>query len=96
MKAVRNMGVAPEPANAVKRYIALQDFKKSTYLSQTSRGQRLSQRNVPRDSRHSILRKIGRERRGFKSFPAFVRLGSVRTVFAWDLKNVDGEVRTRT
>jgi hypothetical protein len=57
--AVRDVDVAPELANAIKRYIAGQHFKKSTYPFQTSRGEPLSQRNVLRDSLHSILRKMG-------------------------------------
>ena len=36
VNAVREIDVAPELANAVKRYIASQDFTKSPYLFQTS------------------------------------------------------------
>jgi len=70
VNAVRDLDVAPELANAVKRYIARQDFKKSTYLFQTSRGEPLSQRNVLRDSLHLILKKMGREKAASISFAA--------------------------
>jgi len=60
--------VAAELANAVKRYIAGQGSKKSTYLFQTSRGMPLSQRNVLHDGLHPILKRMGREKRGFHIF----------------------------
>jgi len=63
--------VTPELANSVKRYIAGQDFKKSTYLFQTSRGMPQSRWNVLRDRLHPILKRMGRERCGFHIFRRF-------------------------
>jgi integrase len=71
VNTVRDIDVAPELANAIKRYIAGQDFKKSTYLFQTSRGEPLSQRNVLGDSLHPILKNMGREKCGFHVFRRF-------------------------
>jgi len=69
--AVRDIDVAPALANALKRYIVSQDFRKSTFLFQTSSGKPLPQRNVLRDSLHPILEKLGKEKCGFHIFRRF-------------------------
>ena len=86
--AVRDIDVAPELANAVKRYIAGQDFKKSTYLFQTSRGEPLSQRNVLRDSLHLLLKKMGREKCGFHIFRRFRASWLRKKRVPWDLEKM--------
>src|SRR5207244_12234498 len=88
MNAVRDIDVAPELANAVKRYIAAQDFKKSTYLFQTSRGEPLSQRNVLRNSLHPILKKMGREKCGFHAFRRFRASWLRKNRVPWDLEKM--------
>jgi integrase len=86
VNAVRDIDVASELANAIKRYIAGQHFKKSTYLFQTSRGETLSQRNVLRDSLHPILRKMGREKCGFHIFRRFRASWLRKNRVPWDLE----------
>jgi len=76
--------VAPELANAVKRYIAGQDFK---YLFQT-RGKPLSHRNVLRDSLHPILKKMGREKFGFHIFRRFRASWLRKNRVPWDLEKM--------
>ena len=88
VNAVRDIDVAPELANAVKRYIAGQDFKKSTYLFQTARGKPLSQRNVLRDSLHLILKKMGREKCGFHIFRRFRASWIRKNRVPWDLEKM--------
>jgi DNA-binding transcriptional regulator YdaS (Cro superfamily) len=93
----QSIDMAAELANAVKRYIAGQGSKKSTYLFQTSRGMPLSQRNVLHDSLHPILKRMGREKRGFHIFrryrASWLRKGRV----PWDLEKMwMGHAHTRT
>jgi integrase len=88
VNAVRDVDVAPELANAVKRFIAGQDFKKSNYLFQTSRGEPLSQGNVLRDSLHPILKKMGREKCGFHIFRRFRASWLRRNRVPWDLEKM--------
>lgn len=78
--------MAPELANAVKRYIAGQDFKESTYLFQTPRGELLSQRNVLRDTLRPILKRTGREKFGFHIFRRFRASWLRKNRVRWDLK----------
>jgi Phage integrase family len=85
---VREIDVAPELANAVKRYSAGQGFKKSTYLFRTSRGEPLSQRNVLRDSLHPILKKIGKEKCGFHIFRRFRASWLRKNRVSWDLEKM--------
>ena len=88
VNAVRDIDVARELANAVKRYIAGQGFKKSTYLFQTSRGEPLSQRNVLRNSLHPILKKMGREKCGFHAFRRFRASWLRKNRVPWDLEKM--------
>jgi integrase len=88
VNAVRDIDVAPELANAIKRYIAGQDFKKSNYLFQTSRGESLSQRNILRDSLHPILKKMGREKCGFHAFRRFRASWLRKNRVPWDLEKM--------
>lgn len=84
--AVRDIDVAPELAEAVKRYIATRDLSKSTYLFQTSRGKPLSHRNILRDSLHPLLKKIGREKCGFHIFRRFRSSWIRKNRVPWDLE----------
>lgn len=88
LNAVRDIDVAPKLANAVKRYIADQNFKKSTYLFQTSSGEPLSQRNVLRDSLHPILKKMGRDKCGFHIFRRFRASWLRKNRVPWDLEKL--------
>jgi hypothetical protein len=95
--------VAPELANAVKRYIAGQGLKKSTYLFQASRGLPVSRRNVLHDSLHPILKRMGREKCGLVgngllgSSPAvltslyYVKLNNWRCKYIQLLMGLSGE-----
>jgi hypothetical protein len=87
--------VAPELANAVKRYIAGQGLKKSTYLFQASRGMPLSRRNVLHDSLHPILKRMGTENAVSTSSAATVRLGSVRIVCRGIWRKCGWDTRTQ-
>jgi integrase len=87
VNAVRDIDVAPELANAVKRYIASQDFNRSTYLFQT-RGKPLSHRNVLRDSLYPILKKIGRQKCGFHIFRRFRASWLRKNRVPWDLEKI--------
>ena len=84
--AVRDIDVAPALANALKRYIASQDFRKSTFLFQTSSGKPLPQRNVLRDSLHPILEKLGKEKCGFHIFRRFRAHWIRKNRVPWDLE----------
>jgi integrase len=84
--AVRDIDVAPELAEAVKRYIAGRDFIKSTYLFRTSRGNPLSHRNILRDSLHPLLKKSGREKCGFHIFRRFRASWIHKNRVPWDLE----------
>ncbi len=92
-KSVRH-GVEQDPktVNAVRdidvAHIAGQDFKKSTYLFQTSRGEPLSQRNVLRNSLHPILKKMGREKCGFHAFRRFRASWLRKNRVPWDLEKM--------
>jgi integrase len=86
--AVRDIDVAPELANAVKRYIESRGFNKSTYLFQTSRGEPLSQRNVLRDSLHPILKRMGKEKCGFHVFRRFRASWLRKNRVPWDLEKM--------
>lgn len=88
VNAVRDIDVAPELANAVKRYIAGQDFKKSTYLFQTPRGEPLSQRNVLRDTLRPILKRMSREKFGFHIFRRFRASWLRKNRVRWDLEKI--------
>ena len=87
VNAVRDIDVAPELANAIKRYIAGQDFTRSTYLFQT-RGKPLSHRNVLRDSLHPILKKMGRQTCGFHIFRRFRASWLRKNRVPWDLEKM--------
>ena len=87
VNAVRDIDVAPELANAIKRYIAGQDFTRSTYLFQT-RGKPLPHRNVLRDSLHPILKKMGRQKCGFHIFRRFRASWLRKNRVPWDLEKM--------
>ena len=88
VNAIRDIDVAPDLAEVVKRYIVGQNFRKSTYLFQTSRGELLSQRNVLRDSLHTILKKMGREKCGFHIFRRFRASWLRKNRVPWDLEKM--------
>ncbi len=84
--AVRDVDLPPELTKMLKAFVVGQDFRKSTYLFQTSSGGPLSQRNILRDSLHLILQEMGRETSGFHVFRRFRAAWLRKNRCPWDLE----------